>query len=144
MFLLGCSCGREQGPQAERQEECFSYVVSGDGVHVCHPGDIVGYGSAGSSGGEGSEGGLDTRVVECESAGGDEIDVGLQGGVERERTEGEESEGDLDTRVVHENAGKDELQSDRSAIVMYEGTEVAASEHVRPDTLLRRRGRSLC
>lgn len=141
MFLLGCSCGREQGsqvPQTQRQQECFSYVVSVDGVHVCHPQDIV---ECESTGGEESEGSLKTNVVEYESTGEDEIDGDLQNGVERESSGGE---GNLDTHVVHANAGKDDLQSDRLAIVKYKGTEVAASERERPDPLLQRRGRSLC
>ena len=43
MFSLGCSCGRAKSPTplSQRQEDCFSYVVSVDGVHVCHPQDII-------------------------------------------------------------------------------------------------------
>lgn len=45
MFSLGCSCGREesQPPSSQRQHDCFSYVVSTDGVHVCYPQNIVEY-----------------------------------------------------------------------------------------------------
>ena len=162
MYLLGCDCGREQGSEGtreERQKECFSYVVSVDGVHVCHPVDIVEYESDGEDGidgdvpnggeeerteGEQCESDLDSRVVECESAGEDDIDGDLQTVVELESTGGGKSEGGTETHVVHENAAEDDPQSDQLAIVKSKGTEVAASERQRPDTLLQRRGRSLC
>lgn len=43
MFSLGCSCGRaaSQTPLPQRQQDCFSYVVSIDGIHVCHPQNII-------------------------------------------------------------------------------------------------------
>lgn len=51
MFSLGCSCGRPecQTPLSQPRKDCFSYVVSIDGLHVCHPQNIIEYQSTGEN-----------------------------------------------------------------------------------------------
>lgn len=83
MFSLGCSCGRteSQPPLSERQHDCFSYVVSVDGVHVCYP----------------------QNVVEYESTGEDAPESNTQSLVEYESTEKDETESDPLNLVEFEN-----------------------------------------
>lgn len=83
MFSLGCSCGRteSQPPLSERQEDCFSYVVSVDGVHVCYP----------------------ENVIEYESIGEDETESDAQDVIQYESSEKDGTECDPQDLVEHEN-----------------------------------------
>lgn len=94
MFSLGCSCGRKesQTPLAQHQKDCFSYVVSTDGVHVCYPQNIVEYESIEED--EEDVFSMDTAhvcnpqtIIEYESAGEDETGTDLQNLVQYESTE---------------------------------------------------------
>ena len=84
MYLLGCSCGHPESkaPVSQRQQDCFSYVVSIDGVHVCHP----------------------QNIVEYESAEEDEPEINSQNLVEHEGTGEVETESNFQNLVEHEDA----------------------------------------
>lgn len=87
MFSLGCSCGRaeSQTPLSRRQTDCFSYVVSVDGIHVCYRQNIIEYESIE----EERELESDSQtLVKYESTREDEIESNPQTLVEDESTEG--------------------------------------------------------
>ena len=102
-----------------RQGECFSYVVSIDGVHVCYPKTVVEY-----EGVEEDESESDSRVL-VEGAGEDGSPSSSQALVEYKGTE------------------EDGFKSDSQALVEYDSTDVAAHENECPGSLLQRRGKSL-
>ena len=85
MFSLGCSCGRDesQTPVSQSQQDCFSYVVSVDGVHVCYSQNIVEHETTGE---DETESDL-KNIVEYEGTGGAETESDPQNPVEYESTE---------------------------------------------------------
>lgn len=85
MFSLGCSCGRaeSQTSLSQDQQDCFSYVVSVDGVHVCYPQNIVEHETTGVDETESDP----KNMVEYEGTGEDETESDPQNLVEYENTE---------------------------------------------------------
>ena len=124
MFSLGCSCGRRQTEEEPRYGDCFSYVVSIDGVHVCHPKNIVEYEDVGIGEGENDSLALD---VCCEKS--TEID-GVDVCLSRDVVEDEDEDG-----------GEEESENDELALVRCEkSAEAAKPACVDPRSLLQRRG----
>ena len=105
----------------QRQHDCFSYVVSIDGVHVCHP----------------------QNIIEYEGTVEEETESDPQNLVEYEGTGEEETESDPQSLVKYEGTGEEETESDSQSLVKYETTEAAAPECERPSSLLQRRGKSI-
>lgn len=87
MFSLGCSCAgaESQSEMAQGRGECFSYVVSIDGVHVCYPRNVVEYEDVDEDedGCEGSS----QALVECEDTAEDGPKSNSQALVKYESTE---------------------------------------------------------
>ena len=124
MFSLGCSCGlSESQTPLSHQQDCFSYVVSVDGVHVCYP----------------------QNIIEYENAGEDKIESGLQSLIEYETTEAAVPECDCCPRelVEYENTGEDGIEDKLQNLAEYENTGAVVAAHEHPYSLLHRRGRSL-
>lgn len=127
MFSLGCSCGRHAESQTEestRHGDCFSYVVSIDGVHVCHP----------------------NNIVEYEDVGKEETENDSLALVISEKSSSMDSVHDCHSHniVEYEDVGKDENENDSLALVRCEKrAEAIAPKYVDPLSLLQRRGISL-
>lgn len=127
MFSLGCSCGRHAESQTEestRHGDCFSYVVSINGVHVCHPNNIVEYEDVGKEETENDS----LALVVCE------------------KSSSMDSVHDCHSHniVEYEDVGKDESENDSLALVRCEKrAEAIAPKYVDPLPLLQRRAISL-
>lgn len=90
MFSLGCPCGGA-GSQSERAQggrgECFSYLVSIDGVHVCYPRNVVEYEDVDEDEDEEENQGSSQVLVEYEDTAEDGSESNSQALVKYESTE---------------------------------------------------------
>ncbi len=142
MFSLGCSCGlSESQTPLSHQQDCFSYVVSVDGVHVCYPQNIIEYENPGE---DEIESGLQSLVeYESTEAVVPECDCCPRNMIEHENIGEDEIEDDLQSLAEHENAREDEIKDELQNLAEYENTGAAVAAHEYPCSLLHRRGRSL-
>ena len=149
MFSLGCSCGRRAGDQTGRHGDCFSYVVSIDGVHVCYPETVVEYEDVGTEE-EGCE--IDSlalvlkespevaasgRMGSCSLRHGDCFSYVVSiDGVHVCYPE---------TAVEYEDVGTEEegCEDDLLALVKWESPEASSPKCIGPCSLLQRRGMAL-
>ena len=120
-FTLGCSCGRaeSENPAPQDQKECFSYVVSVDGVHVCYPQDIVDDDTTG----EGDPESKPQKVTEYEGTGEDVLENEPHDSIEYECIEENEPENHPQNLVELEDTSKDEFESKPQETIDEQGIE---------------------
>ena len=141
MFSLGCSCGRAESQLKipQHQGDCFSYVVSIDGVHICHPTTTIEYEDIGEEEPESNS----QALVEYESIGDEEPESISQALVKYENTANEKPESISQPLVKCENIAGEEPDSISQALIKHESTKAAVPKGECPCSLLQRRGRSL-
>ena len=100
------------------QGDCFSYVVSIDGVHICHP----------------------TTIIEYEDVGGDEPESISQALVKYENIAEVEPGSTSQALVKYGNIAEEEPESISQALVEHESTKAAVRKHDCSCSLLQRRG----
>ena len=141
MFSLGCSCGRAESQLKipQHQGDCFSYVVSIDGVHICHPTTTIEYEDIGEVEPERKS----QVLLEYDNNGEEETESISPALVKYENIADEKPKSLSQALVKCESIADETPESISQALIEHGSTKAAVPERKCSCSLLQRRGRSL-